>query len=157
MAVKKDSAIEPKGLKVVFRSLKYRNYRLFFTGQSISLIGTWIQQIAMPWLVYDVSHSVFLLGVVSFSGQIPTLILGSFSGVLSDRWNRYYILIVTQSLAMLQALSLAFIIFYGNIQVWHIVFFSILLGCINAFDVPSRQSFLVEMIEHKNDLSNAIA
>jgi MFS family permease len=156
-AVDKDIGKEAKGLKVVFRSLKYRNFRLFFTGQSISLIGTWIQYIAMPWLVYDISHSVFLLGVVSFTGQIPTLILGSFSGVLTDRWNRYHILIVTQSLAMLQALSLAFIIFYGNIQVWHIILLSILLGCINAFDTPARQSFLVEMVEDKNDLSNAIA
>src|SRR5664279_382076 len=100
MTIDKDTVAETKGLKVIFRSLKYRNFRLFFTGQSISLIGTWIQQIAMPWLVYDVSHSVFLLGVVSFTGQIPTLILGSFVGVLSDRWNRYYVLIVTQTLSM---------------------------------------------------------
>jgi len=148
---------EPKGLKVVFRSLKYRNFRLFFTGQSISLIGTWIQQIAMPWLVYDISHSVFLLGVVSFTGQIPTLLLGSFSGVLSDRWDRYHILIVTQFLAMIQALVLSFIIFNGNIQVWEIISLSVLLGCINAFDAPARQSLLVQMVEDKKDLSNAIA
>jgi MFS family permease len=153
----KDTANEAKGLKVVFRSLRYRNFRLFFTGQSISLIGTWIQQIAMPWLVYDISHSVFLLGVVSFTGQIPILLLGSFSGVLSDRWNRYYILIVTQSLAMIQALTLTIVIFYGNIQVWHIILLSTLLGCINAFDVPARQSFLVQMVEDKKDLGNAIA
>lgn len=157
MTTDKDIFTEPKGLRVIFRSLKYRNFRLFFTGQSISLIGTWIQQIAMPWLVYDVSHSVFLLGVVSFTGQIPTLILGSFVGVLSDRWNRYHILIVTQSLSMIQALVLAFILFNGNIQVWQIIFLSTLLGCINAFDIPVRQSFLVEMVEDKKDLSNAIA
>ena len=153
----KDIVGEPKGLKVIFRSLKYKNFRLFFTGQSISLIGTWIQQIAMPWLVYDVSHSVFLLGVVSFTGQIPTLILGSFAGVLSDRWNRYNILIVTQILSMMQALILALIIFNGNIQVWQIILLSTLLGCINAFDIPARQSFLVEMVGDKRDLSNAIA
>jgi MFS family permease len=157
MTIDEDIVNEPKGLKVIFRSLKYRNFRLFFTGQSISLIGTWIQQIAMPWLVYDVSHSVFLLGVVSFTGQVPTLILGSFVGVLSDRWNRYHALIVTQSLSMIQALVLAFIIFHGNIQVWQIILLSTLLGCINAFDIPVRQSFLVEMVGDKNDLGNAIA
>jgi MFS family permease len=157
MTTDKDIDKEPRGLRVIFRSLRYRNFRLFFTGQSISLIGTWIQQIAMPWLVYDVSHSVFLLGVVSFTGQIPTLILGSFSGVLSDRMNRYHILFITQSLAMIQALVLAFIIFYGNVQIWNIILLSIMLGCINAFDAPARQSFLVEMVGDKNDLSNAIA
>jgi len=157
MITDKDLITEPKGLKNTFRSLKYRNFRLYFGGQSISLIGTWIQQIAMPWLVYDVTHSVFLLGVVGFTGQIPTLILGSFTGVLTDRWNRYHILIVTQTLSMTQALILASILFYGNIQVWHIILLSIVLGCINAFDIPARQSFLVEMVEDKKDLGNAIA
>jgi len=148
---------EFKGLKYIFRSLKYRNFRLFYGGQSISLIGTWIQHTAMPWLVYEVTGSVFLLGVIAFTSQIPTLILGSFAGVLTDRWNRYYIMIITQILAMIQALILAALIFYGNIEVWHIVVLSILLGCINAFDIPARQSFLVEMVEDKKDLGNAIA
>ena len=148
---------EPSGVKVIFRSLRYRNFRLFFAGQSISLIGTWIQQTAMPWLVYDVTHSIFLLGLIAFTGQIPTLILSSFAGVISDRHNRYHILIITQILAMCQALILALLLLYGNIQVWHIVCLAIFLGCVNAFDIPSRQSFLIEMVEDKKDLSNAIA
>ena len=148
---------EPTGLKNIFRSLQYRNYRLFFGGQSISLIGTWIQQIAMPWLVYSLTGSIFLLGLVGFAGQIPTFFLAPFAGVLIDRWNRYHILIVTQILAMIQALILAFLFFIGTIEVWHIIFLSVLLGCINAFDIPARQSFIVEMVEKKEDLGNAIA
>ncbi|MBE3127799.1 MAG: MFS transporter [Candidatus Atribacteria bacterium] len=148
---------EPTGLKNIFRSLRYRNYRLFFGGQSISLIGTWIQQIAMVWLVYSLTGSTFLLGLVGFVGQIPTFLLAPFAGVLTDRWNRYHILIVTQILAMIQALILAFLFFIGTIEVWHIMFLSVLLGCINAFDMPARQSFVVEMVEKKEDLGNAIA
>jgi len=106
---------EPTGLKNIFRSLQYRNYRLFFGGQSISLIGTWIQQIAMTWLVYRLTGSTFLLGLVGFVGQIPTFLLAPFAGVLIDRWNRYHILIVTQTLAMIQALILAFLFFIGKI------------------------------------------
>ncbi len=144
-------------LKHTFRSLQYRNYRLFFGGQSISLIGTWIQRIAMPWLVYDISHSVVLLGIVGFASQIPTFLLASFAGVIVDRSNRYHILIAAQILAMLQALALASLFFMATIQVWHVIALSILLGVINAFDVPARQSFLVEMVEKKEDLGNAIA
>jgi len=143
--------------KHIFRSLNYRNYRLFFGGQSISLIGTWIQRIAMPWLVYDLSHSVVLLGVVGFASQIPTFLLASFAGVIVDRSNRYHILIATQVLAMLQALALASLFFIDVLQVWHIIVLSVILGFINAFDVPARQSFLVEMVERKEDLGNAIA
>ena len=143
--------------KLIFRSLHYRNYRLFFGGQSISLIGTWIQRIAMPWLVYDLSHSVVLLGVVGFASQIPTFLLASFAGVIVDRSNRYHILIATQVLAMLQALALASLFFIDVLQVWHIIVLSVILGFINAFDVPARQSFLVEMVERKEDLGNAIA
>ncbi|GET21480.1 MFS transporter [Prolixibacter denitrificans] len=146
-----------KGLKNTFRSLQYRNYRLFFGGQSISLIGTWIQRIAMPWLVYHLTGSVVLLGVVGFAGQIPTFLLASYAGVITDRRNRYHILIATQVLAMLQALTLALLFFLGIIQVWHIIALSILLGLINAFDVPARQSFVIEMVEKKQDLGNAIA
>jgi len=143
--------------KNIFRSLKYRNFRLFFGGQSISLIGTWIQRIAMPWLVYDISHSVILLGIVGFAGQIPTFLLAPFAGVIVDRRNRYYILIATQILAMLQALTLAILVFAGIIQVWHILLLSVALGLINAFDMPARQSFMIEMVEKKEDLGNAIA
>ena len=143
--------------KNIFRSLKYRNFRLFFGGQSISLIGTWIQRIAMPWLVYDISNSVVLLGIVGFAGQIPTFLLASYAGVIVDRRNRYYIIIATQILAMIQALTLAILVFTGVIQVWHILVLSMVLGLINAFDMPSRQSFMIEMVEKKEDLGNAIA
>ena len=145
------------GIRNIFRSLKYRNYRLFFGGQSISLIGTWIQRIAMPWLVYQISDSVVLLGVVGFTSQIPTFLLAPFAGVISDRYNRYHILIATQILAMIQAFILAFLYFAGIIEVWHIILLSIILGIINAFDIPARHSFVIEMVENKEDLGNAIA
>jgi MFS family permease len=157
MASDKNKRNMSGGIKTVFRSLRYRNYRLFFAGQSISLIGTWIQRIATPWLVYHLTGSAFLLGVVGFAGQIPTFLLSPFAGVLTDRWNRYQILIVTQIMAMIQALALASLFFIGTIEVWHIIFLSVLLGCINALDIPARQAFVVEMIEKKEDLGNAIA
>jgi MFS family permease len=146
-----------KGHQVIFRSLRYRNYRLFFTGQIISLTGTWMQQIALPWLVYRLTGSVFLLGVVGFSSQISALFLAPFAGVLSDRWNRYYILITTQTLAMLQAFLLGLLFFTGVIQVWQIILLAIFLGLINSFDMPTRQAFVVQMVENREDLSNAIA
>jgi MFS family permease len=142
---------------MVFRSFQYRNYRLFFSGQGISLIGTWIQRLATPWLVYQISGSAFLLGVVGFVGQLPTFIIAPYAGVMTDRWNKYHILIVTQVAAMIQALILALLFFTGTIQIWHIIILSIFLGCINAFDVPSRQSFVIEMVGKKEDLGNAIA
>ena len=145
------------GFKNIFRSLHYQNYRLFFYGQSISLIGTWIQRIAVPWMVYDITGSVFYLGLVGFAGQIPTFLLAPFAGVLIDRWNRYTILVITQVLAMLQAFVLVFLVYNKSIEIWEIVALSIFLGCINAFDMPARQSFVVDMIEKKEDLGNAIA
>ncbi len=145
------------GLKIMFRSLRYKNYRLFFGGQSISLIGTWVQRIALPWLVYRLSGSPFLLGLVGFTGQIPTFLLSPFAGVVSDRWNRHHILIVTQLLAMIQALVLASLFFIGSIKVWHVILLGTALGCVNAFDMPARQSFVIEMVESKEDLGNAIA
>jgi Bacterial protein of unknown function (DUF894). len=147
----------PSGLKVTFRSLKYKNFRLYFSGQSMSLIGTWIQRIATPWLVYRITGSTFLLGVVGFAGQIPTFLLAPFAGVLVDRWNRYHILVATQILAMLQAFALAILFFMGIIQIWEIIALSIVLGLINAFDSPARQSLLVLMVGKKEDLGNAIA
>jgi MFS family permease len=145
------------GISTIFRSLKYRNYRLFFSGQSISLIGTWMQRIAMPWLVYHITGSALLLGVVSFAGQIPTFLLAPFAGVLTDRFSRYRVLLVTQIISSIQAFILAILAITGSIQIWHIVVLSIALGCINAFDIPSRHSFVIEMVEKKEDLGNAIA
>ncbi len=144
-------------IKIIFRSLKYRNYRLFFSGQSISLIGTWMQRIAMPWLVYHMTGSAFLLGVVSFAGQIPTFLLAPVAGVLTDQFSRYRVLLITQVFSLLQAMILAILALTGIMQIWHLVVLSIVLGCINAFDVPSRHSFVVEMVEKKEDLGNAIA
>ena len=144
-------------LKRMVRALQHRNYRLFFAGQGISLIGTWMQRIAMGWLVYRLTHSAFLLGLVGFTGQIPIFLLTPFAGVLADRLNRHRMLVVTQTLAMMQALALALLILTGTIAVWHIVSLSIFLGFVDAFDMPVRQSFLVEMIENREDLGNAIA
>ena len=109
------------GVKQVFRALNNRNYRLFFFGQGVSLIGTWMQTIALGWLVYRITHSPFLLGMVGFAGQLPMLFLTPFAGVLSDRWQRRRVLVVTQCLAMLQALALACLTLTGLIQVWHLM------------------------------------
>lgn len=141
----------------ILRSLHHRNYQLFFGGQSVSLIGTWMQQIAMSWLVYRLTNSALWLGVVSFSGQIPVFLFASIAGVYADKWNRHRILVVTQTFSMIQALILAFLTLTGTIHVWHIVVLSIFLGLINAFDMPTRQSFIVEIIEKAEDLGNAIA
>lgn len=145
------------GLELIFRALRHRNYRLFFSGQSISLIGTWMQRIAVRWLVYRLTNSAFLLGVVGFAGQIPLFFLTPFAGVLADRLNRRHIVIVTQILAMVQALILAVLVLKGNIAVWHIILLSVFIGIVDAFDLPMRQAFLVEMVENKKDLGNAIA
>lgn len=139
------------------RALKHRNYRLFFSGQTVSLVGTWITRIATSWLVYRLTHSVFLLGVVGFFGQIPTLLLAPFAGVLVDRWDRHRILIVTQVLSMLQSVALAALTFSGAITVAEILGLQMVQGVINAFDTPARQAFVVEMVTDRADLPNAIA
>jgi MFS family permease len=141
----------------VFRALKYRNYRLFFSGQTVSLIGTWITRVATSWLVYRLTGSVLLLGLVGFAGQIPTLLLAPFAGVLVDRWNRHRILVVTQVLSMLQSFALAGLAFAGIITVVDVLLLQAAQGIINAFDTPARQSFVVEMVEDRADLPNAIA
>src|ERR671928_1872636 len=139
------------------RALQHRNYRLFFTGQSISLVGTWITRVATSWLVYRLTGSALLLGVVGFCGQIPTLILTPFSGVLVDRWDRHRILVVTQVLSMLQSAALAALSFAGIITVGDVLVLQAAQGVINAFDTPARQAFVVQMIERREDLPNAIA
>jgi len=147
----------PKGWRLIFRALGHRNYRLFFGGQGISLIGTWMQQTAMGWLVYHRTNSAFLLGLVGFSGQIPALFLMPLAGVLTDRWNRHRILVITQSLAMVQALALAFLDLAGLLTIGSIISLSLFLGMVNAFDMPARQAFVPDLIEKKEDLGNAIA
>ncbi|MCM8812378.1 MAG: MFS transporter [Candidatus Omnitrophica bacterium] len=140
-----------------FRALRSRNYRLFVCGQSISLTGTWMQQVALGWLVYRLTQSPFLLGVVGFSGQIPTFLVAPFAGVAADRCHRHHMIILTQTLALLQSLALAVLFFSGMLKIWHVIVLSIFLGLINAFDIPVRQAFTIDMIEDREDLSNAIA
>ena len=139
------------------RALRNRNYRLFFAGQGVSLIGTWMQRIAMSWLVYRLTNSPFLLGLVGFAGQIPTFLLASFAGVFIDRWDRHRLLLATQTIAMVQASLLALLTLTGLVAVWHIFVLAICLGLVNAFDTPTRQSFVIDMLEDKEDLGNAIA
>lgn len=141
----------------MFRALRHRNYRLFFCGQSVSLIGTWIQQIALSWLVYRLTNSALLLGVVGFSGQISTFFLAPLAGVIADRHHRHRLLLVTQAIAMAQAFVLAALVLTHHIQVWQIIALNILLGSINAFDIPIRQSFTSDMIKNHDDMGNAIA
>jgi MFS family permease len=145
------------GLKTVLNSLRYRNYRLFFAGQSISLVGTWMQMVAISWLVYHLTNSALLLGLVGFFSQIPSFFLTPFTGVFVDRWNRHRILVITQTLSMIQAFVLAFLTLTRTINILSIILLSLSLGLINAFDMPARQAFIIEMVEKKEDLPNAIA
>ncbi|MET4140235.1 MFS transporter [Pedobacter sp. UYP1] len=141
----------------VFRSLKSRNFKLFFYGQSISLVGTWMQKTAVSWLVYQLTGSAVLLGVVGFVSLIPSLILSPYAGSLVDRHNRYRILVITQVVSMIQAGALAAIIYFGYNNIIFIIGLSLVQGIVNAFDVTCRQSLMVEMVNDKNDLPNAIA
>ncbi len=140
-----------------WRALRHRNFRLFFGGQSISLIGTWMTRIATWWLVYRLTHSALLLGTVSFAGQIPTFLLAPFAGVWVDRLDRRKVLVWTQALSMVQSLLLAVLTFTGLIGLGSILALSVMQGLINAFDMPGRQAFMVQMVEDRADLSNAIA
>jgi MFS family permease len=140
-----------------FPAFQSRNYRLFFLGQGLSLIGTWITMVAMVWLVYHLTQSPVLLGVVGFASQVPNLVLVPFGGVLSDRWNHQRTLVVTQTLSMLQSLALAILTLTGTIQISHIIALSLFQGIVNAIDSPTRQAFVPEIVERKDSLINAIA
>jgi len=140
-----------------WRALRHRNFKLFFAGQTISVIGTWMTKLATSWLVYRMTRSALLLGVVSFSGQIVAFLLGPFAGVWVERLNRRKLLVWTQALAAVQSLALAALTLAHVINLWEIIALTALQGLINAFDMPGRQSFLVQMVEDRNDLSNAIA
>lgn len=149
---------EDSGLAFLLRAFRHRNYRLFFSGQIISLTGTWMQTMAVVWLVYRMTNSPFLLGLVGFLGQLPSFLFSAIAGVLADHWPRKKILIVTQTLAMIQAFVLSILSISGHIYVWQIFTLSIMLGIINAFDAPVRQAFVMDMVHNdKKDLSNAIA
>src|SRR5437763_7201572 len=128
-----------------FRALRHRNFRLFISGQAISLIGTWMQNVAQAWLVYRLTHSELLLGTVWFCTQIPVFALASLGGIASDRYSRWKLVILTQTLSLIQALGLALLTISGRVQVWHVMAFAVMLGCINAFDMPARQSLIIHM------------
>jgi len=150
----------PKDLVVVkniFSSLRSRNYRFYFAGQGISLIGTWMQNVALSWLVYRLTGSLFLLGFIGFTSQIPTFVLGPFAGVLTDRYNRLKLMMLTQVLFMLQALAMTLLVLFNVVAVWHIIALSLVFGIITAFDAPARQSLVINLINDPNDLGNAIA
>src|SRR4029077_3468674 len=143
-------------LPATLRSLRHRNFQLFFSGQLISLIGTWMQSIAESWLVYRLTGSALLLGATAFASQIPVFVVAPLGGIVADRFNRQRIVIGNQISSMILALIFATLTLTGLIQVWHIFVLAALLGVVNAFDIPARQSFLVDMVG-KADLMNAIA
>ncbi len=151
------AAVRPSSrLRLAMRSMRHRNFRLFFGGQLISLIGTWMQNIAQAWLVYRLTGSSFLLGIVGFASQIPVFVLAPIGGAVADRHNRHRVVIGTQTASMLLAFVLAGLTLAGVVRVWEIVVLAALLGVVNAFDIPARQAFIVEMVG-KEDLMNAIA
>jgi MFS family permease len=145
-----------KGVRT-FRAFKSRNYRLYFTGQSVSLIGTWMQKTAVSWVIYTLTHSTFMLGLTLFASQFPSFLLSLIGGVVSDRYNRYKVLLITQVASLVQAVLLAILILLKHYNVWEILSLSVMLGIINAFDVPARQSLVYEMVDDKADLPNALA
>ncbi len=147
----------PPRVPFALRALASRNYRLFFAGQGTSLVGTWITRVATSWLVYRLTGSAAVLGIVGFAGQVPTFLLAPFAGVWVDRSSRYRVLVATQVLSMLQSFALAWLALAGVINVTHILLLGAFQGVINAFDTPARQSFVVDMVEDRADLPNAIA
>jgi MFS family permease len=157
MATNDSKPTGPTGLKFALRALRGRNYRLFFAGQGISLIGTWMQRIAVNWLVYRMTGSPFLLGMTTFCSQLPIFIAAPFAGEVADRIDRRRIMVATQVFSLVQALALAALTLTGRIEVWHVMALSVMLGVINGFDVPTRQSFVIEMVDRREDLGNAIA
>ena len=141
----------------LLRALRHRNYRLYFFGQGISLVGTWMTRLATSWLVWRLTHSAEMLGLIGFAGQIPMFLFGTMAGVWVDRLNRHRLLILTQVLAMLQSFILAALVLTGSIEIWAVFVLQVLQGVVNAFDMPTRQSLLVDLIEDRADLSNAVA
>ena len=141
----------------MLRALRYRNYRLFFGGQVVSLVGSWITTTATNWLVYRLTGSAVMLGTVAFASQLPSFLLGPFAGIIVDRVNRHRLLVVTQTISMIQSFALAALVFSGHVSIGWLIALGIVQGLVNAFDMPGRQAFLLTMIENKEDLGNAIA
>jgi MFS family permease len=144
-------------IQLALRALRHRNFRLFTSGQSLSLIGTWMQQVAVGWLVYRLTGSAFMLGLVAFVSQGPGFLLAPFAGELADRYNKHRIIIITQSVMMVQALLLAALVLTGTVTIGWILVLMAVLGAASGFDVPARQSFLIDMVGDREDLPNAIA
>jgi MFS family permease len=142
--------------KHTLRALRHRNYRLFFFGQTLSIIGNWVQQIAMAWLVYRMTESAWLLGVTGFAGQIAMLVLAPFGGLWADRFDRHRLLLLTQAVSAVPPIVLAVLAYSGAIEVWHVVFMALLVGIVNAIDTPIRLTFTIEMVA-REDLPSAIA
>jgi MFS family permease len=140
-----------------FSAFKSYNYRLYFAGQSVSLIGTWMQKTAVSWVIYSLTHSKLMLGVTLFATMFPSFVFSSIGGVVADRYNRYKLLLLTQVISMIQAIVLTIMVYFKHYAVWEILVMSVLLGIINAFDVPARQSLVYEMVTDKKDLPNALA
>jgi len=157
MTANNNGSQERSEFVLMLRALKHRNYRLFFFGQGISLIGTWMQQAAVGWLVFRVTGSPFYLGLVSFCSQIPVLLASAIAGDFADRWPRRRIVIITQVLAMIQAFLLTAMVALDGITMTRIILLSLFMGVINAFDMPTRQAFVSEMVDNEEDLPNAIA
>jgi MFS family permease len=158
MAPDRPSSPPASRLARIVRSLHHRNFRLFFIGQGISVIGTWLQQSALSWLVSETTdRDGFKIALVSFASMIPSFLLVAFVGVLLERWNRHRVVIATQTLALIQAGLLAGLVLGEVIDYWHMIALSLFMGLINAFDMPGRQAFLPEMLDNKEDLGNAIA
>ena len=147
----------PTRIRLAFRALRHRDLRLFFSGQAVSLVGTWMQQVAMSWLVYRLTGSALLLGVISFASQFPSLLMAPFAGALADRWSRYHIVVATQLLSLVQATVLALLVLTDAVAVWHLMLLSVTIGLINGVDIPARQALMVRLIGSPDDLPNAIA
>ena len=144
-------------LPPLLRALAHRNFRLFYSGQVVSLLGTWMQQVAMNWLVYRLTGSALMLGLVGFAAQFPVLLFAPFGGLWSDRFDKRRLLLASQSVCALQAVALAILTLSGRIEPWHLVALAAMLGLVSALDAPTRQSFVVHMVEDRRDLPNAIA
>src|SRR5262249_48431811 len=152
----RQSAVHSSRLRTATRALQYPRFRIYFIGMFVSFVGTWMQTVAQSWLVYRLTGSAFLLGLPGFAGQIPALLVAPFGGVLADRHDRRFIIIATQAFSMVQAVALAVLTLTGHVTVEAVIALALLLGVIGAFDMPARQSFLVELVG-KDDLMNAIA
>jgi MFS family permease len=148
---------EKNRLAETFRAFRHRNYALFFVGQSVSQIGTWMQRTAVNWVIYSLTHSAFMLGLAIFAQQFPSFLLSLYGGIVSDRYSRYKILLVTQTASMVQAILLAALILTNHYVIWEILALGAVLGIVNAFDVPARQPMVHEMVTEKDDIPNALA